>query len=84
MNHYSKSIFALGMLQKNDVQLISDQETYKKYEREIEIPVCLNLALSYLKLKEYQLVIKYATQVLEKEEDNDKALMTLPKGKTRT
>lgn len=51
-----------------------DEATFQKYEKEIEIPVCLNLGLSYLKTKDYQLSIKYCTQALGKEPDNDKAL----------
>jgi len=45
-----------------------------KFIKEIEIPVCLNLGLSYLKTKDYNLAIKYCTQALEKDDSNDKAL----------
>lgn len=40
----------------------------------MEIPTCLNLALAYLKVKEYQLAIKFATQALSKDPENAKAL----------
>jgi FK506-binding protein 4/5 len=60
------------MLQKNDENILGDQ--WQRYQSEIEIPVCLNLGLSYLKLKDYPLAIKYCTQVLDKDADNDKAL----------
>ena len=33
----------------------------------------LNLGLAYLKVKEYQLSVKYCTNVLNKDPDNDKA-----------
>jgi len=38
------------------------------------VPVCLNLSLSYLRLKDFQLAVKYSSQALEREPDNDKAL----------
>ena len=53
---------------------MASEEILKKYEREIEIPVCLNLGLSYLKVKDFGLAIKYCTQALAKEPENDKAL----------
>ena len=34
--------------------------------RNVEIPVCLNLALSYMKTEQYHYGIKYCTQVLDK------------------
>jgi len=64
----------MKMLFENENNIIGDHETAIKYIREIEIPVCLNLSLSYLKIEQYHYSIKYATQVLEKEEDNQKAL----------
>lgn len=41
--------------------MIRDQETAVKFITEIEIPTCLNLALCYIKIKEYHYAIKYAT-----------------------
>ncbi len=32
---------------------MNNEESYKKYEKEIEIPICLNLGLGYLKIKEF-------------------------------
>ena len=61
------------MLQKNEDQIIGDQATFDKFEKEIEISVSLNLGLAYLKVKEYQLSVKYCTNVLNKDPDNDKA-----------
>jgi tetratricopeptide (TPR) repeat protein len=45
-----------------------------KYIIEIEVPVCLNLGLCYNKLEKYHHTIKYCSQALDKDEDNDKAL----------
>lgn len=64
----------MKMLFENENNIIADHETAIKYIKEIEIPVCLNLSLSYLKIDQHHYSIKYATQVLDKEEDNQKAL----------
>ena len=72
--HYSKALFALSMLQKNENQIMPDEAAFQKYQKEIEIPASLNLGLAYLKIKDYPLSIKYCTQALDKEPDNDKAL----------
>ena len=72
--HYSKALFALSMLQKNENQIMPDEAAFQKYQKEIEIPASLNLGLAYLKIKDYPLSIKYCTQALDKESDNDKAL----------
>lgn len=34
----------------------------------------MNLGLAYLKVEQYHYAIKYCTQVLEKDDENDKAL----------
>ena len=64
------------MLSKNENNILgsSGDTIIKQFEKEIEIPVCLNLGLSYLKVKEYGLSAKYCTQALTKDPDNDKAL----------
>lgn len=72
--HYNKSLFALKMIFESDQGLIQDQETAIKFIKEIEIPVALNLGLCYLKTEQYHYAIKYCTQVLEKDDENDKAL----------
>ena len=72
--HYSKALFALSMLQKNENKIIPDETAFEKFQKEIEIPVCLNLGLAYLKTKEFDLSVKYCTQALSKEPNNDKAL----------
>jgi len=54
--------------------LINDRDTALRYIVDIELPVCLNLGLCYLKLGKYHHAINYCSQVLEKDEDNDKAL----------
>ena len=72
--HYSKALFALSMLQKNENRIIPDEAAFEKFQKDIEIPACLNLGLAYLKIKEYDLSVKYCTQALAKEPNNDKAL----------
>jgi hypothetical protein len=41
------------MLQKNENNIIGEEADYIKFQKEIEIPVCLNLGLAFLKTKEY-------------------------------
>lgn len=41
---------------------------------EIEIPVCMNLGLCYLKLGKYHHAINYCSQALDKDDENEKAL----------
>lgn len=74
VKHYNKSLFALKMIFDHEDNLISDEETAVKYIKEIELPVCLNLALSYLKIEQYHYAIKYASQALDKDPENQKAL----------
>lgn len=64
----------MKMLFENENNIIADQETAIKYIKEIEIPVCMNLALCYLKVEHYHYAIKYASQVLDKDDENQKAL----------
>lgn len=45
---------------------ISDQKQAVALIKEVEIPVCLNLAQCYIKTKQYHYGIKYSTQVLDK------------------
>jgi len=55
--------------------LIKDQETAVKYIFDIEIPVCLNMGLCYLRLGKNHEAIYYCTQALEKDyQPNEKAL----------
>ena len=44
------------------------------YIVDIELPVCLNLGLCYLKLNRYHHAINYCSQALDKDENNEKAL----------
>ena len=62
------------MLMKSEDNVIPSEEAYRVMEKEIEIVCSLNLGLSYLKIKEYQMAIKYTSNVLAKDPDNDKAL----------
>jgi tetratricopeptide (TPR) repeat protein len=62
------------MLQKNENNIMASEEIVKRMVKEIEIPVCLNLGLAYLKVKDFSLSVKYCSQALEKDPENDKAL----------
>lgn len=63
------------MLSKNENNILgSSGDLIKKFEKDIEMPVSLNLGLAYLKVKEYGLSAKYCSQALSKDPDNDKAL----------
>jgi len=54
--------------------MIQDTNTALRYIVEVEVPVCLNLGLCYLKLGHNHHAINYCSQALEKDEDNEKAL----------
>jgi hypothetical protein len=50
------------MLSKNENNILgSSGDLIKKFEKDIEIPVSLNLGLAYLKVKEYGLSAKYCS-----------------------
>jgi tetratricopeptide (TPR) repeat protein len=42
--------------------------------KDIETPTYLNLALCYIKIEQFHFAIKYATQALENDANNSKAL----------
>lgn len=50
-----------GLGEGQEDSLITDTETAVKYIFEIEVPVCLNLGLCYLKLGKYHYAIKYCS-----------------------
>ncbi len=68
-----KSLFD-GSVEGRDESLIKDSDTALRYIVEIEVPVCLNLGLCYNKLEKYHHAIKFCSQALDKDEDNEKAL----------
>eukprot|EP00826_Nyctotherus_ovalis_P046392 TRINITY_DN5238_c0_g1_i5.p3 TRINITY_DN5238_c0_g1~~TRINITY_DN5238_c0_g1_i5.p3 ORF type:complete len:120 (-),score=21.97 TRINITY_DN5238_c0_g1_i5:377-736(-) len=72
MRHYSKSL--LGVKYLRDGGNIQTEELIEKFAKEIELPVNLNLALCNIKVKNYPYAIHHATQVLEFDPDNCKAL----------
>lgn len=49
IKHYNKALFAMKMVFDNEKNLIKDRDDSLKFIREIEIPICLNLGLCYLK-----------------------------------
>ena len=70
----------MKMLFEHEDNLINDEQTAVKFIKEIEIPVCLNLSLCYLKVEQYHYAIKYSSQVLDKDEENQKALYRRGRG----
>lgn len=75
LKFYSKALFGLKMIFDGDkAAFINSRQDAVKYIAEIEIPCCLNLAHCYLKTENWHHAIKYATQVLENDADNVKAL----------
>lgn len=71
MKHYSKSL--LGVKYLKDSNDINTPELSEKFEKDIEIPVNLNLALCNIKVKNFQYVIHHASKVLELDPNNCKA-----------
>ena len=75
IKHYSKALMALQHLFKiEDDPVITSQDMAIKLIKEVEILTCVNLAHCYIKIKQYHYAIKYASQALEKDPDNKKAL----------
>ena len=67
IGYYNKSLLALKMLfDDNKLGCISDQKQAIDLISNVEIPVCLNLALCYIKSEQFHYGIKYTSQVLEK------------------
>ena len=76
--HYNKALVGLKMLFQMDKDpAITTQELAVKLIKEIEIIVCVNLAHCHNKLQNYHFAIKFATQTLEKDPNNKKALYRL-------
>ena len=57
-----------------DDPAIKTEEQAIKLIKEVEILTCINLAHVYIKLEQYHYAIKYASQALEKDPENTKAL----------
>lgn len=73
IEHYNKALFAIKVLCE-DRNLDAGFEYVEKVIKEVEIPVCSNLTLCYLKTGDNQNVIKYANKILEDDENNAKIL----------
>ena len=71
MKHYAKSLLGLKYL-KEGRQI--KEELLKQYEKEVEIPVNLNMALCNINVKNYQYAIHHASVVIELDPLNCKAL----------
>ena len=75
VKHYNKGLLSLRMLFEMDKDpIITSHEQAIKLIKEVEILTCVNLAHVYIKLEQYHYAIKYASQALEKEPENTKAL----------
>jgi tetratricopeptide (TPR) repeat protein len=74
INHYKNSIMSLKILFDDDTSLTEDDKKATQLIEEIGIPVHLNLALCYLKMKDWNNVVFYCNKVLELKPDNVKAL----------
>jgi tetratricopeptide (TPR) repeat protein len=72
ITHYDKALVAMKTL--FDENLIQTREMACRYICDIEIPVCLNLALCYLKQGKYHYCINFCSQAIDKDCDNQKAL----------
>lgn len=73
--HYNKALLSLKMLfQIEDDPCIKTEGQAIKMIMDIEVIVCTNLAHCYIKMEQYHHAIKYASQALEKDRDNRKAL----------
>jgi tetratricopeptide (TPR) repeat protein len=66
IGYYNKALLSLKILFEAQESVVKDQAQAVKLINEIEIPVALNLALCYLKTKQYHYGIKYASQVIDK------------------
>jgi tetratricopeptide (TPR) repeat protein len=69
ITYYNKALLALKMLFESDYQesqVIMSMADSTDLIKNVEVPVCLNLGLCYLKREEYHHAIKYCTQVIDK------------------
>jgi tetratricopeptide (TPR) repeat protein len=64
VGYYNKALLSLKMLFSDNQ--IEDEKLASRLIMEIELPVCNNLAICYLKTDEPHYAIKYTSQVLEK------------------
>lgn len=66
--YYNKALLSLKMLfdENQPITVIETKEQAMSLIIEVEVPVCLNLGLCYLKLEQYHYAIKYCSQVIDK------------------
>lgn len=74
INHYQEALASLKRL-FDDESIKKSRDDAIKLILEVEIPVCLNLAHCYNQTKSYHFAIKYASQVLDQDNENIKALI---------
>lgn len=72
MKHYSKSLLGVRYLKEGGK--ITDPALIEKFEKEIELPVNLNMALCNIKIKNYSYVLHHASLALQIDPENCKAL----------
>ena len=70
---YNKALFSIKILTE-DRDLNVGEEYIVRIIKEVEMPINSNLTLCYLKLADYDQVIKYAGKVLSMEPENAKIL----------
>jgi tetratricopeptide (TPR) repeat protein len=65
IHYYNQGLLSLKMIFEDQSNNF-DQSVAIDLIKNVEIPVCLNLALCYIKTEKYHYAIKYCSQVLEK------------------
>ena len=69
ITYYNKALLALKMIFEQEYQgqhIVLSMSESTDLIKNVEIPVCLNLGLCYMKTEQYHYAIKYCTQVIEK------------------
>ena len=65
------------LFQMDKDPVITTKEQAVTFIKEIEVTCCTNLALCYNKMEQYHHAIKFASQAIEKDPDNKKALFRM-------
>jgi tetratricopeptide (TPR) repeat protein len=73
IEYYNKALFAIKILVE-DKNLNVGEEYVIKVIQEVEIPISSNLTLWYLKVADYDNVIKYANKLIEMNPEDAKQL----------
>ena len=65
------------LFQMDKDPVITTKEQAVTFIKEIEVTCCTNLALCYNKMEQYHHAIKFASQAIEKDPENKKALFRM-------